>query len=71
MSSIKNYMYDKSIELANELGDPLLADDIYDMVTTYMVDKGMTLACALDQIKIRYQVSDSIGREIAHNLHLA
>lgn len=58
MSAIKNYMYDKSIELANELGDSLLADDIYDMVTTYMVDEGMTLAQALDEVKIKYMVAN-------------
>ena len=58
MSAIKNYIYDKCIDLAKELGDPLLADDIHDMVTTYMIDEGMTLAQALDEVKIKYMVTN-------------
>lgn len=81
MSAIKNYIYDKCIELAKELQyssvidkaairensyipkkykayDPILADDIHDMVTTYMVDEGMTLAQALDEVKIKYMVAN-------------
>lgn len=47
MSAIKNYIYDKSVELAKELGNPLLADQVNDMVTYFITERNLSIENAL------------------------
>lgn len=70
MSAIKNYIYDKSIELAKKLGNPLLSDRVNDMVTYFITERNLSITDALKVVEMMFDYERVSFRHGTHKIHL-